>query len=279
MSEEWPLLPGRYLIGNRESPVAVCTLFSLDLIENLYSRGKGEISIIGKSATENVGIERIVKNIISNPNTRFLIICGEEPKGHFVGQALKCLVENGIDSEGKIIGAIGAMPYLKNISKEEVETFRKQVKIVDLIGCEDVDKILNQVKECMENNPGRFKPKIEVEIMEPIIAWHDEKKDVVLDPKGFFTIFIKPESKKIVVEHYTTEWDEEALKNYDGNWKKCMKSHKLNKVIEGGNAEEICHTVIRLGLVSRLEHAAYLGREIQKAEIALKNNLQYEQEG
>ena len=31
-------------------------------------------------------------------------------------------------------------------------------------------------------------------------------------------------------------------------------------------------------LVSRFDHAAYLGRELQKAEVALKNRLEYTQD-
>ena len=37
-------------------------------------------------------------------------------------------------------------------------------------------------------------------------------------------------------------------------------------------------TILRLGLVSSLEHAAYLGRELAKAEIALSLKKSYEQD-
>jgi len=32
------------------------------------------------------------------------------------------------------------------------------------------------------------------------------------------------------------------------------------------------------GLISRLDHAAYLGKEIEKAMVALRNNLHYTQD-
>ncbi len=48
--------------------------------------------------------------------------------------------------------------------------------------------------------------------------------------------------------------------------------------IVGNNAKEILDTVIRLGLVSRLDHAGYLGRELKKAEIALKLGKSYVQD-
>ena len=37
---------------------------------------KEKIAIYGKLKTENIGIEKIVANVISNPNIRYLLICG-----------------------------------------------------------------------------------------------------------------------------------------------------------------------------------------------------------
>lgn len=277
---EWPFVAGRYYLGDENSCVAVCTLTSIDLMEKFKdSESLNKVAIIGKTVTENIGIEKIVQNIITNPNIRFLILCGQESYGHYVGQAINSLIKNGVDENGKIIGAIGPMPNVKNLTKEQVGTFQRQVEIVDLIGCDDMEKILNHVDSCWKKNPGQFDSGIKIEKIEPIAAYHDEARDVVLDSKGFFVILLDRENEKIIVEHYQAEWNIEAMKKYSGDWRACMKSQKLNKIITGKDASEICHTIVREGLVSRLEHAAYLGREIQKAEDALKNNLPYEQEG
>ena len=48
--------------------------------------------------------------------------------------------------------------------------------------------------------------------------------------------------------------------------------------VVGENAKEIIDTVIRLGLISRLDHAGYLGRELKKAELALKLGKSYVQD-
>lgn len=274
MLKSWPAVPGRYATGDRNSCVAVCTLASIDLIEKLSDK-LDKIALVGKVVTENIGIEKIVQNIITNPNIRFLILCGKESYGHYTGQAITALVNNGVNKDGKIMGAKGPLAILKNLKGEQIQTFRRQVKIINLIDCCEIDKISNQINECVKNNPGQFKSKIKVRIMKPITAWHDEKKDVVLDPKGFFTIFVDKKAKQIRVEHYLAKW--KNLK-YSGDWKKCMSWHKLNKIIVGKDAEAICHTIIREGLISRIEHAAYLGRELKKAEIALKKNLIYEQD-
>ena len=95
----------------------------------------------------------------------------------------------------------------------------------------------------------------------------EKNKRLEFDKSGFFVIIVDQKKGKIVLEHYL---------NVEKG--KVLATGKLNKIIEGKDAEEICHTVINQGLVSRLEHAAYLGRELQKAEISLKNKLAYEQE-
>ncbi len=48
--------------------------------------------------------------------------------------------------------------------------------------------------------------------------------------------------------------------------------------VVGENAKEIIDTVIRLGLISRLDHAGYLGRELKKAELASKLGKSYVQD-
>lgn len=48
--------------------------------------------------------------------------------------------------------------------------------------------------------------------------------------------------------------------------------------ITGATAKEVLDTIVRLGLVSRLDHAAYLGRELMKAELALKFKRSYSQD-
>jgi len=100
---------------------------------------------------------------------------------------------------------------------------------------------------------------------EKIIA--EKNKQLKFDDKGFFVILLDRDKQKIIVEHYLNVEKEKGM------------TGKLNKIIEGTNAEELCHTIIREGLISRLDHASYLGRELQKAEISLKSKIPYEQDG
>ena len=51
-----------------------------------------------------------------------------------------------------------------------------------------------------------------------------------------------------------------------------------NNAVAGSTAKDILDTIIRRGLISRIDHAAYLGRELMKAEIALKFKRSYSQD-
>jgi len=105
--------------------------------------------------------------------------------------------------------------------------------------------------------------------VETIEAKKDRK--MVEDPAGFFITFLDKEREEIVVEFY-----ERVMKDIKN--KKRVGSGKLRLVVCGTRAEALCHTIAREELVSRFEHSAYLGRELQKAEIALKNGLDYSQD-
>ena len=48
--------------------------------------------------------------------------------------------------------------------------------------------------------------------------------------------------------------------------------------VVGTDAEAIAQTIVREGFVSSLQHAAYLGHELHKAEVALKLRLNFVQD-
>ena len=254
----WPLLEGRYLVGNANSPVAVCTNATVEGIELDMEK----VAIRGKCVTENIGVEKIIRNIVSNPNIRFLILCGRVSKGHFVENAFVSLKNNGIDKDKRIIGARGNTPFLKGIDEDSVERFRKQVEIIDITPEEDSSKIMKAVEDCLRKNPGAFTGEaVKIKEVETIEA--KDYSDWIADPQGFFVISIDKNLNKIIVEHF--------------------QDNKLNKKIIGNSAGEISKTIAKLDLIGNFEqtkeHAMYLARELQKAEIALKQGLDYEQDG
>jgi tetrahydromethanopterin S-methyltransferase subunit A len=135
----WPPLRGDYVVTNPEGRVAVVTLASHLNVRNA--------AISGTCKTENLGIEKIVANIISNSNIRFLLICGAESKGHLPGNTILAMHSNGIDDKGKIIGSKGAIPFIQNLSPQAIERFQAQVQIIDRIGLKDLEQIEGLVEE------------------------------------------------------------------------------------------------------------------------------------
>lgn len=96
-------------------------------------------------------------------------------------------------------------------------------------------------------------------INEVIRASYDPLKEWHPDPKGYFLIRLNPPQKQIEVAFVTNK-------------------HVITKKIVGKSASELYMTIIRRKLLTRLEHAAYLGKELYKAELALKYGKRYRQE-
>ncbi|MDL2246686.1 tetrahydromethanopterin S-methyltransferase subunit A [Methanobrevibacter sp. OttesenSCG-928-K11] len=150
-AEGWPVISGDYITGDPESPVAATTLASH------IEADIGGTAIVGPCKTENLGVEKVVANIISNPNIRFLILCGSEVQGHITGQSFVALHENGCDPEKKSInGATGAIPFVENVPLDGVERFQQQLEIIDMIDVEDISAIQAKINECVEKDPGAF---------------------------------------------------------------------------------------------------------------------------
>lgn len=256
----WPPLPGDYRVLKYKAPVAVCTLNSPELVEELVDRNPEAVAIIGTMHTENLGIERVIRNTLANPNVRFLLLCGEDTQhaiGHLPGQSLAMLFQNGIDDRGRIIGAKGKRPVLKNVSKEEVEAFRQQIEPVGLIGEERLEILLRTVGGLSLRDPGAVSRSVALTEIESVEA--KEPKHLTLDAGGYFVVYPDHRVKRLALEHY-------------------KNSGVLDIVLEGDSAAALYMTAIQRGLVTRLDHAAYLGRELARAERSLETGEAYVQD-
>jgi tetrahydromethanopterin S-methyltransferase subunit A len=144
---DWPPVPGDFIVGNPEKPVAICTLGKKLEIKSDYA-------IVGTCKTENIGIERIIINVISNPAIRFLILAGPEIPGHLTGHTLRALYNNGVDENTRrIIDAKGAIPYIENVPLPAVERFRKQIELIDMLNNLNADDIEAKNAELNTKNP------------------------------------------------------------------------------------------------------------------------------
>ena len=163
-ADGYPPEEGCYLRGNDYSPVAVVVILRWERektppsIEQLVRVAvESGATIAGTLQTENIGLEKVICNLVSNPNIRFLIVCGPETPGHLVGDAILALEKNGIDVDKRIVGAKAPTPYLFNIPVNYVDRFREQITVIDLVD-EGSPEILQQaVCACYQENPTPFK--------------------------------------------------------------------------------------------------------------------------
>jgi len=138
------LLPIKHDIffGNEKSSVAVCTLSSIDLLEQISkSYLMSSIVLVARLFSENKGIEKLIEYVLEHPNIKHIILCGKDTKGHIPGQALLALYKNGIDGKGRIIGALGKDPVIEDLTKSNIDEFRRRINIIDLVGITDINEV------------------------------------------------------------------------------------------------------------------------------------------
>ncbi len=149
MKEKYYPWGGEFTTCKPDSCVAVVLL-------NIEYVPLDKVAIYGPLKTENIGIEKIVANVISNPHIRYLVVCGDDIRGHRSGSSLIALNKNGIDKQHKITDAPGAIPYIENLNEEAIERFKSQIEIIDLLGIKDKKSIDKAIDDCIAKSPSSF---------------------------------------------------------------------------------------------------------------------------
>lgn len=138
-------IPEEVYFGNKNSSVAICTLSSIDLLKKL-SQPKllHNVAIVGRLLSENKGIDSLVNYVNENQNIKTIILCGKEVSGHKAGHSLLSLHKFGIDKHNRIINSTSPDP-ITTLTNSKVEKFQSQVKIIDVIGEINPDKIIQLI--------------------------------------------------------------------------------------------------------------------------------------
>jgi len=133
----------------------------------------------------------------------------------------------------------------------------------------DLNNIINAAKSCPVNairvtDAGTGKDIVGSSVtfsktFRKIKAEYDDMEEFVIDPAGYFLVRVDREKKLIEVGF-------------------CKKRNIMEIAATGKKAIDIYQTILREKIITRPDHAAYLGRELAKAEIALENNLEYVQD-
>jgi tetrahydromethanopterin S-methyltransferase subunit A len=170
---------------------------------------------------------------------------------------LKSLFENGMDERSCIRGASGRRPVLKNVTSEQVNAFIEQIELCSLISNLDEATIIRAIHECTIRAPGAYQNSPKGNRLE--IIQSSGSSSLTLDPAGYFVIYPDWQRRRLAVEHYTN-------------------AGVLDCIVEGKTSAATYTTIIDRKLMTRLDHAAYLGRELARAESSLETGTAYIQD-
>jgi dihydropteroate synthase len=108
---------------------------------------------------------------------------------------------------------------------------------------------------------------------------------IALDPGGYFLIYIDTENALIHAKHFTNAINEKGLAVDPETGKPFPCGVKVERqptaVFQAQTAKELCIQIFEapeISLVTKLDHAAYLGREFMRAEMALATGQPYVQD-
>lgn len=114
---------------------------------------------------------------------------------------------------------------------------------------------------------------------------HLSRRPLDLDPAGYFVIYLDREQNLICAKYYSTVINERGLATDPETGAVIPAKGSVNRsperVYVGRTAKELCVQIFEKEqerVVSQLSHAAYLGREFQKAEAALISGEEYIQD-
>ena len=111
------------------------------------------------------------------------------------------------------------------------------------------------------------------------------KRQIELDPKGYFLIKIEHKTNELILEHYLNDIDQKGRaidpESREPIGCKTKNRNQPNNIYRGKSAKQL-GIQISEGHgpfpISHLDHAIYIGRELQRAEQCLIAGKQYIQD-
>jgi len=256
---KWPFVPGRYFVVDDTAPVIVVLPDNELLAETLAAlsvRGLCMIAAVCRSVSD---VEKLIRNVEANLAIHCIILAGGTAGRDYPAvEALSAIFDDDdkISEKARRI-AHGARGKLKAF---DFAALQKRVHVVNMLDCVEVDKIVAGVvrhgAEGQRPDTGFVVQGHDTTLgVQRVIAPTSISHDYQQDKAGKF--IIGTDKNSIVVEHYNSKGE-------------------LLRLIQGATARDLCLMLIRNGWISRLDHAAYLGRELTLAEIALQQGVPYE---
>jgi len=261
--EQWPFVPGRYHVLDDTAPVIVVMPDNALLARDLAALSVQGLCMVSAACRSVADVEKLAINIDANIAVHCIVLAGGvEGKTYPALEALEAIFSDTAKISEK--AATLAHKVRGKLKTLDFAALQKRVRVVNMLTCVDVDKIIAAVHknatEGLRPDAGFVVQGHDTTLgIQRVIAPPSIAHDFKTDKAGTFIIAtkVKPKAKSIVVEHYNSKGE-------------------LLRMIEGKTARDLCITLIRNGWVSRLDHAAYLGRELTLAEVSIEQGLPYQ---
>jgi tetrahydromethanopterin S-methyltransferase subunit A len=256
-AEQWPFVGGRYRVFDVTAPVVVVGHNAEALANDLAALETPGVCMIAPHCRSVVDVEKLLRNVAANMAVQNIIVTDPDTDKPPVLCALLSLL--GADVEIGEEARTLARKIKARLDDVDLGAIARQVRAIDMAGVAETDRIVARISELASeaNRPNtgfRAPAQHDENGVERVIAARNIEYDRQADKAGSFFVCIK--DKKIVVEQYSAK-------------------HELLRVIEGHTARDLCITLIRNGWVSKLDHAAWLGRELLRAELAMQSGEEF----
>lgn len=257
-AEKWPFVAGRYHVIDDTAPVIVVMPDNEVLAETLAALSVRGLCMISSNCQSASDVEKLTRNVEANLAVHCIVMVGGEGgKDYPALQALSAIFDDdqSISEKARRI-AHGARGKLKTF---DFAALQKRVSVVNMLDCNEVDKIVAGVikygTEGQRPDAGFLVQGHDTTLgVQRVIAPTSISHAYQNDKAGKY--IIGTDKNSIVVEHYNSKGE-------------------LLRLVQGKSARDICIMLIRNGWVSRLDHAAFLGRELTLAEIAMQQGVPY----
>lgn len=254
---QWPFIPGRYRVFDATAPVVIAGGDAEALARNLAALETSGVCMVATHCRSAADVEKLLRNIAANLSVHSVVVVGDPATESPAASAILALLGKGneLSSDAKEL----ARKVTSRLEDVDVDALRRQVRAVDMLSGADTDKVVAKISELASeaNRPNtgfRTPSQKDDDGVERVLAASGISYEPQKDKAGNF--YISVQNKKIVVEHFSPK-------------------NELLRVIEGNGARDLCITLIRNGWVSKLDHAAWLGRELLRAELAMHSGSEF----
>jgi tetrahydromethanopterin S-methyltransferase subunit A len=257
-SADWPFVRGDHTVIDAAAPVVVASSSPSSVSQALVTRPPEGLSMVAVlHASDDAA--NLLRAIAANLAIQCVICVESETAKRPLGAAvlkLGCGVDAPTGAVGSLMNTIASQ-----IDSADLVALRRRVEFIDLLSCREPQTVRARIEKfraaAAQPNPGFVTQATESGVPRVVLP-RDTRHESRADKGGRFKIRLEEQS--IAVEHLNGKED------------------RLLRIIEGKTARDLCLALIRNGWVSKLDHAAYLGRELARAELALRSGRPFTQD-